>query len=341
MFFDHPAVLLLLWLLPLFAGLLFFAHRKRRAAARRFVQPEMLSRLMPPPRSARPWLKGGLLLLGLALVMVAAARPRFGAYFEKVRQRSVDCFVCLDVSRSMLAEDVAPSRLGRAKSDILDLLEKLRGDRVGLIVFAGKPVVKVPLTADEGHFRMVLDEVGPRSAPRGGTHVGDAIRKALEAMPPRRDHDQILVLITDGEDQDSYPEEAARQAAERGVKVFTIALGDSAEGARIPLRDKRGQLTYLKDRQGEHWSKVNHALLEKIALTTGGAHIPAGTRAYDLGQFYEKNLAGLARGEQVERKKHKRYRDQFQIFLALGMILLTAERLIPRNAQLNGRRKES
>jgi Ca-activated chloride channel homolog len=339
--FNHPSVLLLLWLLPLAAGLLYYAHRRRTAAMERFLEKGMQTRLTPPPRIGRPWLKGGLLLFGLALLIVAAARPRFGEYFEKIPQRGVDCFICLDVSRSMLAEDVAPNRLKRAKSDILDLLAKLRGDRAGLIVFAGKPVVKVPLTTDEGFFRFVLDEVDPRSAPRGGTHIGDAIRKALEAMPPRADHDQIVVLITDGEDQDSFPEEAAQAAKDRGVKIFTIGLGDSAEGARIPVRDARGQLTYVKDAEGEHWSKVNQDLLRKIALETGGAHIPAGTRTYDLGQLYEDYLAGLARGEQVERAQRKRHHEQYQWFLASGVILLAAERLIPRCARRNGRKEKT
>ena len=122
-------------------------------------------------------------MAGLALLVVAAARPRFGVYHEKVQQRGVDCFVLLDVSRSMLAEDVAPNRLERAKSDVLDLLKKLPGDRVGLIVFAGKPVLKVPLTTDDGFFREVLDEIDTRSAPRGGTLIGDAIRKALDSLP--------------------------------------------------------------------------------------------------------------------------------------------------------------
>ena len=142
---------------------------------------------------------------------------------------------------------------------------------------------------------MVLDEVDIHSAPRGGTLIGDAIRKALEAMPRSRDRDQVLVLITDGEDQDSYAEDAAKQAAERGVKIFTVGLGDSREGARIPIRDDAGRLTYLQYEGQERWSKLNDQLLKQIALTTGGAYIPAGTRAYDLGQIYADHLAGLTR----------------------------------------------
>jgi len=214
--------------------------------------------------------------------------------------------------------------LERARSDVRDLLPHLAGDRVGLIVFAGKPVVKVPLTNDQGFFRMVLDEVDVRSAPRGGTLVGDAIRKALEAMPPSRDRSQVLVLITDGEDQDSYAEDAAKQAAERGIKIFTVGLGDSREGARIPLREPSGQLTYLQDQGQEKWSKLNDQLLKQIALTTGGAYIPAGTQAYDLGQVYADHLAGLTRGE-YQAEKRKRFRERFQWFVCLGVVLLLLE----------------
>jgi Ca-activated chloride channel homolog len=339
--FDHSAILLLLWILPLVAGLMIYSQRKRAAAARRFVEDSMLTRLMPPLLRVRPWIKGFFLLIGLAAIIVACARPRFGVYFAKVVQRGVDCFICLDVSRSMLAEDVAPNRLERAKSDIRDLLKKLAGDHVGLIVFAGKPVVKVPLTTDDGFFRSVLDEVDTRSAPVGGTLIGDAIRKAIEAMPPRADNDRIIVLITDGEDQESYANEAAKQAAEKGIKIFTVGLGDATEGARIPIRSDSAGLSYLKEEdKKEHWSKTDQNLLKEIALATGGAHISAGTKAYDLGQVYEDHLANLARGEE-EIVKRKRFREQYQIFLGLGIALLAMERMIPIYGRVNGRgRKE-
>jgi Ca-activated chloride channel family protein len=152
----HPAILQFLWLMPLVAVALAYAHRKRTAAAQRFVEPKMLARLLPLETTGRAWLKGSLLLVGLAAIIVAAAGPRFGEYYEKIERRGVDCFICLDVSRSMLAEDVKPNRLERAKADIRDLLEKLAGDRVGLIVFAGKAVVRVPLTTDENFFRQSL-----------------------------------------------------------------------------------------------------------------------------------------------------------------------------------------
>jgi Ca-activated chloride channel family protein len=341
MHFDHPTILLLLWLLPGVAALLVVAQKRRTAAARRFVSQPMIARLMPDLHGSRPWIKGTLLLLGLALLVVAAAGPQYGVFYEKVKQRGVDCFVLLDVSRSMLAEDVVPNRLARAKSDINDLLRKMPSDRVGLIVFAGKAVLKVPLTTDDGFFRMVLDDIDTRSAPRGGTMIGDAIRKALDSLPPKTtDHDQVLVLLTDGEDQESYPLEAAKQAAERGMKIFTVGLGDSAEGARIPIRDESGNLEYVKDEGKEHWSKADQSVLQQIAQATGGAHVSAGTQAYDLGQIYEDRLAGLTRGVESQEMGRKRYHEQFQIFLAVALALLAAERLIPaygKNAKkLNG-----
>lgn len=329
MHWETPQFLFTLWILPVIGGLLIYAQRKRWAVAARFAQQAMLGRLLPAAGDGRFWMKTSAMLIGVALLITAAARPRWGAYFQDVESRGVDLFVLLDVSKSMLAEDVAPSRLERAKSDILDLLTQLRGDRVGLIAFAGAAVVRAPLTTDHGFFQMVLDETDPDSAPRGGSLMGDAIRKALEAMEQRHDREQVLVLITDGEDHDSFPQEAARQAAERGVKVICVGLGDSDEGRRIPVRDENGNLVYLKHDGQEIWSKMDEALLKEIALTTGGAYIPARTAAYDLGKVYEDHLAELTRGE-VLAEKRKRYRERFQIFIFLGLGVLLIEMVIPR-----------
>jgi Ca-activated chloride channel family protein len=291
----------------------------------------MVERLMPATADLGPWIKGGALLLGVACLVLAAARPRWGVYFEEVSARGVDLFVVLDVSRSMQAEDLAPNRLERAKSDILDLLTKLTGDRVGLITFAGAAVVHVPLTTDQGFFRSVLDEVDSDSAPLGGTMIGDAIRKAIESMEERLDRDQVIVLITDGEDHDSFPEEAAALAAERGIKIITVGLGDTGEGARIPVRDESGSVSFVRHEGQEIWSVMDERLLKEIAMKTDGAYVPARTRAYDLGHIYEKYLAQLTRGE-IRAEKRKRYGEQFQVFVCLGLTFILLEMLIPRYA---------
>lgn len=324
---ESPIWLFALWVLPPLAAVLFYAHRRRAAAARRFADAVMLSRLLPPSGARRAWVKGGMLIVGVALLIVAAARPRFGVYFEHVSARGVDLFVLLDVSRSMLAEDVAPNRLERAKSDIRDLLARLSGDRVGLIAFAGAPAVVVPLTSDHGFFLNALEAVDTNTAPRGGSLIGDAIRKAVESLDVTRDRDQVLVLITDGEDQDSFPLEAAESAAERQIKIFTVGLGDVTEGRRIPIRDDTNQVRYLKHEGQEIWSRMDERLLKEIALKTSGAYIPARTRAYDLGKIYEQHLAGLTRGE-IQAEKRKRYAERFQWFVFLALIALLGEMLV-------------
>ena len=331
MYWENPNLLWGLWLLPLLAGLMVHAQRRRASAARQFVDPAMVVRLLPSGGGGRAWVKGIALILGVACLILAAARPRWGVYFEQVSARGVDLFVLLDVSKSMLAQDVAPNRLERAKSDIQDLLKRLPGDRVGLLVFAGAAVVRVPLTTDQGFLRQALAEVDTGSAPRGGSLIGDAIRKALVAMPEQRDRDQVLVLITDGEDHDSFPEEAARQAAERNVKIITVGLGDPQQGAPIPVRDREGQLHFLQHEGQEVRSRMDERLLKEIALTTGGAYVPAQTRAYDLGQIYDEHLAQLTRGE-IRAEKRKRFAERFQVFVCLGLGLLLVEMLVPRYA---------
>jgi len=307
---------------------MWLAGRSRRAALARFADPVMAARLAPPTSAARGFFKGALWLVGIGLLIVAAARPRFGVYYEEVNAEGVDLFVCLDVSRSMLARDVAPSRLERARSDILDLLEKLQGDRVGLIAFAGKPVRVCPLTSDHGFFKSVLAEVSPLSAPRGGSLIGDAIREALADLPRDAQRDQAIVLITDGEDQDSMPLDAADLAAKAGVKIFTVGLGDSKEGGRIPIQNERGETIYLQNDGQVLWSKLDEKLLEEIALRTGGAYVPARTSAYDLGDIYERHLASLTAGK-YDTEKRRRYRERFQVFLWLGLAFLGANLLLP------------
>jgi Ca-activated chloride channel family protein len=333
MLWESPGLLFLLWVVPVAGLALAYARRKRIATAGRFADSAMVERLMPCFGALRHWIKTGLFVAGVACLIVAVSRPRFGVFFEEVSQRGVDLFVVLDVSRSMMVEDVAPNRLNRAKSDIRDLLTKLEGDRVGLIAFAGTAVVKIPLTSDHGFYRMVLDDIDTDSAPRGGSLIGDAIRKAMEAMEERHDRDQVLVLITDGEDHDSFPNEAAQQAAERGIKIITVGLGDTGEGARIPVRDETGALRYVRHDGQEVWSKMDERLLKEIALTTSGAYIPAQTRVYDLGRIYEDHLAGLTRGD-IATEKRKRFREQFQLFACLGLVLLVVEMLVPNYAPL-------
>lgn len=336
---GFPTALFALWLVPLAGYLLLRADRRRQQTAKQFVDAAMVGRLLPRFERTRTWTKSVLLMTGLALLIVALARPRFGVYFEEMSGRGVDLFVILDVSRSMLAEDVKPNRLQRAKSDILDLLNRLEGDRVGLIAFAGAPVVQVPLTTDHAFLKMMLEEIDSTSAPRGGTMIGDSIRKALESMEARIDRDQAIVLITDGGDQDSFPREAAQQAAERNVRIITVGLGDVSEGARIPRRNNDGSLSFVQHEGQEVWSKMDEGLLKEIATTTNGAYVPAQTLNYDLGQIYDDHLVQLTQGE-ISSEKRKRFREQFQWFAMAGLLILLLDMIIPPYTISTGRTNE-
>jgi len=281
----------------------------------------MWSRILPNESRLRFWMK--LMLREIAIItgLIALAGPRFGTEYEQVIPRGADLYVLIDVSRSMLADDVPPSRLGRAKADVSSLLNRLEGERVGLIAFAGQAVVKCPLTVDYDSFRRSLEELDPDSAPRGGTAIGDAIRKGLEVFHANADRDQAMVLITDGDDQQSYPLDAAAVAKERNVAIFTIGLGDAERGARVPQKgDGKSFIEY----QGEQvWSKLDGNLLEQIALKTAGVYVPAGTRAYDLGELYSNHLQGRHGNESATQQKIRRS-ERFQFFLAmaLGALLL-------------------
>ena len=298
---QHPEWLYLI--LPLavaWLALALYSRRRRRRAAEAFVAQAMWSRILPADSRARFWVK--LLLRETALVtgLVALAGPRFGTQYEDVIPRGSDLYVLIDVSRSMLAEDVPPSRLGRAKADVAALVNRLEGERVGLIAFAGQAVVKCPLTVDYDAFRRSLDELDPGSAPRGGTAIGDAIRKALEVFQARADRDQAILLITDGDDQQSYPLEAAAVAAEHHVTIFTVGLGDADHGARIPQGAE--SKSYVEYQGHQVWSKLDGSLLKEIALKTSGVYVPVGTRAYDLGELYAKYLQGRRGSEEQSQQ---------------------------------------
>jgi Ca-activated chloride channel homolog len=304
-----------------------YSNKRRERARSRFVDAPMGDRILPATSAVRFWIK--LLLQQIAIVcgLVAIAQPQFGEQIEQVVPRGSDLYVMIDVSRSMLADDVVPSRLGRAKADVASLVNRLQGERIGLIAFAGQAVVKCPLTVDYDSMRRALSELDPNSAPRGGTAIGDAIRKSLEVFQPNAQRDQAILLITDGDDQQSYPMEAAAVAAERKVTIFCVGLGDADKGARIPGKTKSGSnvSSGFLEHQGEQvWSKLDSSLLQEIAVKTSGVYVPAGTRAYDLGELYSQHLQGR-RGDDSLSQTRVRKAEQFQVFLGLSLLALLVD----------------
>lgn len=325
--FDNLVYLHLLWAVPVLLGVVWYGQQRKQRALRQFATDNLLAQLLPQVSYGRQWLRSALALAAVVGVVLAATGPRWGVTYEEVPRRGVDIMFVLDVSRSMLAEDIKPNRLERAKQAIGDVLHVLGGDRVGLVTFAGGAVVNCPLTINYSAFRMTLDEVGPLTTTRGGTLIGDAVRMAADAFVDPIKKYKAIILITDGEDQESYPVEAARKAfQEKGIRIFTVGLGDTSEGSRIPT-DKNGQRIFLQHEGQEVWSKMNPEPLREMAVAGGGAYVPAGTRNFDLGEIYTKYLAT---GEQreFEAARIERYKVQFQWFAGAALALLLISSLM-------------
>ena len=325
-----------LWLLPALLALMLYAARRRREALLRFVEAGLLLRsggaaLADP---ARRVLKAALLLAALGCLVLALARPAWDQMQEEVVQRGRDVVFLLDVSRSMLAQDLPPNRLERAKLAIRDTVEELDGDRVALAVFAGSTVVKCPLTLDYGFFRMALADVSPFSVSRGGTLIGDGIRKVLsDVFDEQRSNYRDIVLITDGEDHESFAVEAAAQAAEQGVRLIAIGLGDERVGQRIPVAQDQASggssvavsRSFLQHEGQEVWSRLDAATLRKMAdATPGGVYLNVATGAIDLGEVYQRLIAS-AEGQEVGSQVLERVEEKFQIFLFVCVLLLALE----------------
>jgi Ca-activated chloride channel family protein len=263
----------------------------------------------------------------VTLAVVALAGPQWGVYWTQQRARGRDILVALDVSRSMLADDVTPSRLDRAKADLLDLVsavEQSGGHRLGLLVFAGQASLKCPLTQVYSHFRLVLDGVNQRSVARGGTLIGDCLRAAIEAYDDKTQNFRDLILISDGEDMDSFPREAAAQARDAGITIYAIGLGDPVQGSPIPYTDSAGRTQFV-EHQGEIVrSKLDETTLRAIAQITGGAYVPAGTRTIELDRIFRELIEPKTKRDLAESSR-ERLRERYQWFLAPAMLLLVLE----------------
>ncbi len=331
----HVEMLFHLWALPILAGFFIYAAHRRHIHTRRFAEAGLLPQLNPASSRARRAWKAVLILAAAALTVLALARPAWNPKPKDVQSSGRDVVFVVDVSRSMLAEDLAPSRLGRAKMAILDCLDKLNGDRVGLVAFAGTAVAECPLTLDYGFLRGAVERMSPNDVPRGGTLLGDAVRMALkEVFDGQQKAYKDLVLITDGEDHESLPVEAAQKAAEEGVRIIAIGLGDENQGKRIPITDESGQQKFLTYNGQEVWSKLDADTLRKMAeATPGGKYLNVATGAFDLGAIYESLIAS-AEKTQFEAKTMTVYEEKFQVFLGMAFALVCIEMLVSDRRRL-------
>ncbi len=323
--FARPVWLWGLLAVPLVAALLAIGVRRNRAALERFVGTSLVNKLAPGASWRRQAAKVTLKVLALAMLLVALAGPRFGSQLVKVEREGIDLVIALDVSLSMLAEDVQPNRMERAKREIVDLVEGLQGDRVGLVVFAGEAVALCPLTVDYDAALMLARSVDVFSVSEPGSALGDAIEVATAMFEGSQGGDKVIILITDGENQTGDPDAAARLAAEQGIRVFAIGLGNP-KGELIPERGPDGTVVgYKKDARGQTvLSRLDEATLQRVAQASGGQYLPATSDGLEIQAVYDA-IAGMERklikGEFVERRKE---RFVFPLAAALFFLLLDA-----------------
>jgi Ca-activated chloride channel family protein len=247
------------------------------------------------------------------------ARPRWGYHLQEIKRQGLDILIAIDVSKSMLTQDVKPSRLERTKLAVRDLVMKLNGDRVGLIAFAGEAFLVCPLTSDYSGFLLSLNDLSADTIPRGGTALTKAIEEAARSYGKKEQPYKTVILVTDGEDQEGDALKAASKAKEKGIKIYTVGIG-TQQGDLIRVMDNQGQSRFLKDAQGNFVkSRLNENLLQRIAYTTNGAYVRSSGAQFGLDYLYEQQLSKLEKQE-IENKMEKKYQERFQWFLTVAFI---------------------
>src|SRR5271154_567548 len=330
--FEYPQLLWLLLVIPPALALFFWwTTRVRQRLLTQFVEARLLSQLTAGISPARRKIRFAFLIFAAAALIIAIARPQRGYDLEEVEQRGLDIVVAVDTSKSMLTTDIAPNRLARAKLAALQLMQRAGSDRLGLVAFAGDAFLECPLTIDNTAFQQSVQALNVNSIPEGGTAIAEAINTALTAFKEKGNH-KALVLLTDGEDNDSETGAlaAAKNAAKDGLKIFTIGIGTAA-GDLIRVTDANGNSDYVRDEQGNVMkSHLNENLLQQIAGATDGFYLPL-RGADTMDTLYERGLEPLPKSESSE-KLIRRYHEQFQWPLAIAILFLLAEMFLPERS---------
>lgn len=324
--FASPLCFWLLLSVPFLAGFFIYAFAKKARTLRRFAQVEMLKRMTDGISRGRQVLKALLILLVALFAVLALARPQFGTKMELMKRKGLDVVVAVDVSLSMYAEDIKPNRMARSKQEIGKFVDKLAGDRVALVPFAGEAFLQCPLTLDYGAFKIFLDVLGPDLIETPGTDLASAIETAMKAFDPKDRKYRVIVLMTDGEDHSGRAEKAAEEAAKAGVAIYTVGIGSSG-GVPIPMKDAQGGVTYKKDAAGNVvTSRMDEVLLQKIALATNGKYYHAEPGRFELEDVL-KEINKMEKRE-MESERYSQFEERFQIPLGIALALLVAEKLI-------------
>lgn len=317
---------LLLLLVPGLAVFFWWATRERQRLVTQFIEARLLPALMVGLSVTRQKIRLVLLLCAAALLLVVLARPQWGFNWEETKMRGLDIVVAIDTSKSMLAEDIAPNRLARAKLAAIDLMQQAKSDRLGLVAFAGRAFLQCPLTADDAAFRQSVEMLDANIIPQGGTAIAEAINTAFTAFKEGDNH-KVLVIFTDGEDNDEGALEAAKEVAKDGLKIFTVGIGTPA-GELVYYTDPNGKREMVRDLDGSVVkSHLREDLLREIASATGGGYVQlSGAKTMDT--LYERGLAPLPKSESAA-KLIKRYHERYHWPLATAIVLLLVEMFLP------------
>src|SRR5256885_12066821 len=331
--FEHQQ---LLWyalaLLLALTAFFWWSWRKRRQLIAQFVQSRLLAHLTVGVSTRRQKIRMVLLVVACGLLIVILARPQWGFSFEEARQRGLDVIIAIDTSRSMLAADVAPNRLTRAKLAALDLKRLAKTDRVGLIAFAGSAFLQCPLSFDDEAFRQNVNALDVNIIPQGGTALAEAIETARAAFERKNDNYKVLVLFTDGEDNAGEALEGAKKAGQEGLRIFTVGVG-TPNGELLRINDGKGRTDYIRDDQGNVVkSRLEEKLLRQIAEASHGFYmLLAGANTLEL--LYERGLAPLPKAD-LGGRHIKKYHERYQWFLGLVIVLLLTEMFLPERRRV-------
>lgn len=322
MILSQPQYLWLLLLVPLFFAAQVLVNRLRRRRMSRFGDEALVKSLMPSYASAKVWLRLSLFAVAFCFFVLALARPQRGIKLKEQQVTGAEVIIALDVSNSMLAEDYSPNRLERAKLAISQVSEKLKDDRIGLIVFAGEPYVQIPLTSDYISARMFLNSISNKSVPVQGTAIGAAIDLAMRSFSENSDKSRAIIVITDGENHEDDPVAAARVAAENGIRVFTIGVG-SKEGTFIPMPGGG----YIADADGNNVvTRLDDETLRQIAAESNGVYVQSTNREFGLSPIIEEiqNMEDKV----TTTVTYEEYEELYMYFLGVALLLLVVEMLI-------------
>ena len=331
--FANPNALFLYIILAIIVGVYFVAQRLRKKALRRYGSPELLDTMMPEVSTFRPALKFWITFVALCFMVLLIARPQFGSKMETVKRQGIETIIALDISNSMLAEDVAPSRLEKSKNIISKLVDNFSDDKVGLVFFAGDAFIQLPITSDFISAKIFLETIAPELITRQGTNIKAAIDMATRSFTPKEGVGKAIIIITDGENHEGGAKEAAKAAAEKGMMVYVMGIG-SPEGSPIPAgrsgefrRDKEGNIVI---------TRLNEQMCQEIAAAGNGVYIRI-DNTNNAQRVLQQELDKLAKAD-IETTIYKEYNEQFMVMAWVAFVLLLVELLLmaKKNPKLKG-----